>query len=394
MYKKIKNVSKDIVYTISANILYNGFLQFFIYPLISLTVNDVLFGKIIYIEGLVLIFAPAIGNAAGAIRLLEKQDEINSRKKYLIAVGVLFGVYVVPFVLMSYNNIYTHLEIFQITLLLFLSILRYFNESEYKIMLDFKGYFIYYIVLSCGYAIGLFLFIVTKKWICIFFSGEFLAFVFMLFSKRSTNCKRCILPDVSIMKKTVALSFTYLIGTTICNIDKIILNFKGNETMVSQYYVASLIGKTFAMLVAPLNMIVLSYSTKNNIVYTKKKYILIHVIALGVGIAAWLCMGFFSPLFIRIMYTNYLSEVTDILWIVNASQIAYFMCSFSLNMLLTFGKIKWQVIMHTVTLISIIILSDIMIEQHGMSGMAIAALIVNTVELIILFLQGYNKCIK
>ena len=148
-------------------------------------------------------------------------------------------------------------------LMFMLTVFRYYGDVEYRLNLNYRRYFIYYLLIGIGYLAGFGIYRLTGQWVWIYLIGEAaaLAFVgvtgniFHQFFRRSEFF-------TTALGRGFFLTLSYLITNTTMNMDRLVIKqILGNE-QVTQYYVVSLIGKTLVLLIAPINTIVISYLTK------------------------------------------------------------------------------------------------------------------------------------
>ena len=75
MQKLQKKFATDFIWSIAALVTMNGVLQLFVYPLLNRQLGEAEFGNVLYVLGIVAVFAPSVGLAANNIRLVESREK-------------------------------------------------------------------------------------------------------------------------------------------------------------------------------------------------------------------------------------------------------------------------------------------------------------------------------
>ena len=60
-----------------------------------------------------------------------------------------------------------------------LTVFRYYGDVEYRLNLNYRRYFIYYLLIGIGYLAGFGIYYVTGQWVWIYLIGEGAALVFV-----------------------------------------------------------------------------------------------------------------------------------------------------------------------------------------------------------------------
>ena len=56
---------------------------------------------------------------------------------------------------------------------------RYYADVEYRLSLNYRGFFFYYLFIAVGYAIGMALYGISHSWVSIFILGEVFGLLFV-----------------------------------------------------------------------------------------------------------------------------------------------------------------------------------------------------------------------
>jgi O-antigen/teichoic acid export membrane protein len=195
-----------------------------------------------------------------------------------------------------------------------------------------------------GYLVGLLLFYITELWLLALLTGELFGLLSVLLRGRIFIIDdEPFTPELDFAAK---LSLTFfgaeVLSTFIFNADRIILRSLIGSEAVADYYVASLFGKTAALLTVPLSGVVIGYLAKYKGVLSHK---LMNMITAGAGIGIFLgsaACTVASNIFIPIIYPDRLDAVKAYFVSANLSQILYFASNVITVILLRFARSKYQ----------------------------------------------------
>lgn len=387
-----KKISEDLLYSIGAAILLNSVLQFIIYPLLNRHIGEQEFGNVVFYIGIVSIFSTAVGSGLNNARLMLRRTTTTSNADFLILLlifGISGGIVGAFIVASTMNDIGT---LVAYIFLIFFTCARFYADVGFRISLNYRRYFLYYVILSLGYIAGTVAAILFNNWIFIFLVGELSALIFtvingIIFKKepKSTNFNYVI-------KYTSPLIISYLFTNLALNLERIVLLFFIDGVAVSEYYVVSLIGKTAAMLILPINGMILSYLSRSKSHFRRRQYLICSAVLLGFGILAYIIFIFVTPIFVNILYPNLAYAVKDLNIIVNLAAVMNFISTILLAVILSFTSARVQMIIRGSYLVIYSIISVIFTFLWGVTGFALATLVANSIYLIFTFFAGYFNC--
>lgn len=388
-----KKIVSNTVYTIGSALLMNGVLQLIINPVLNRIMGDDQMGFMLYIMGLAAIVCPSVGQALNTSRLVVRRKYDVSNGDYNVLILLLGGIGTIITLVIAKSSL-RHVPdyIFTIVLLMFTAF-RYYGDVEYRLSLKYKNYFHYYAVLTGGYLLGLILYLVTDNWFLVYITGEmgallYVAFTGQIFYPYFKTTKYF----TKALQRGGFLVISYLINNISLNIDRIVLKNMINNEAVTQYYVASLIGKTLVILVAPINTILISYLTKKEDNIKKKQYLVLTGIGCVVSILFFICSSIATPIFVKIFYgADMYQSVASILILVNITQILNMFSSYLLMIVLSFTEEKLQMILQSVYMLVMVILVVAGTYKYGIMGFTISALIANALRALIVFFLGFCK---
>lgn len=338
----------NLIYSVGAAAIFNMVIQLLIYPDFERQMGSERYGVALSIISVIAITAGTFGYAVNCARLLGVEKEYTESGDYnliLLGMGLLGGAIGVGYLV--YLGLATPLTVGLYLVLMFVTMLRYYSEVEYKLSTDFFRYMIYYILISAGYIGGLALFRLSGQWMIALIVGEALAVLYVVI--RGTIYRPPFFKRTAHFGAVVASIGFILLSALIDNVtlhaDRILLlAITGDGNAVTVYYVASLVGKIVSMLTLPINAIMLSYLIRYQGGLTKKLWSGIVAVALLFGALAFAGCMIVSPWLIGILYPDQVAEVKEILAPAILGQIFYFVSGVLMMVLLRFKGERKQLI--------------------------------------------------
>jgi len=387
--KKILN----LFYSIGALAIFNAVIQFFVYPQLEREMGADAFGIALSVLSIIAIANNACGYAAGCARLLDSQKGHTNNGDYnlmLVIMGVICAV--IGTVYLYTLGLFSPLTVLLFCLLSFFTMLRFYSETEFKIKADFFRYMIYYVLISVGYILGVFLFKLSGQWMLAILTGEVLCFVYAVFKSKLyrppffkiTQKFKGIFSSISF------LLFSTLLENTTLHADKIVLlAITGNGEVVTTYYIASLVGKVIAMLTTPINAIVLSYLVKYKGSLTKKLWTIVTgAVTIGAAIVFAGCLVV-SPFVIKLLYSDIYAAAMRYLVPAILGQVLYFASGVLINTLLRFKGERDQFIFNAIYAVEFFICVAIGTVLGDLAGFAWAVVLANGIRFVAALIKGY-----
>lgn len=387
--KKILN----LCYSVGAAAIFNIVIQFVVYPYFERTMGAEAYGVALSMLSLIAITAGTCGYAVNCSRLLGvEKGHTNSGDYNLIlllmgaACSIIGLFYQWQLGLLSLPSACLFVS------LIFVTMLRYYSEVEFRIKTDFFRYMIYYILISVGYTAGLFLFRLTEQWMLTMLLGEALAVGYVMlrgsiyrppFFKKTEH-----LP--LIISSIGFLFLSALIDNLTLHADRILLlAITGDGAAVTTYYIASLVGKIISMLTLPINSILISYLVRYQGGLTKKLWSIVTALALIFGVVGFAACMLISPILIKILYPDNLLEVQPYLFPAILGQIFYFVSGVLMMILLRFKGEKRQFAFNAGYAVEFFALVSIGTALGGLRGFVWAILIANAIRFIATIIWGF-----
>ena len=342
-----KKMLADSAYSVSGLVFMNAVLQLAVYPIWERRLGAETLGDILYLISLMSVFAVSMGVSVGYARMRKSVSAKTRNTPYMVVLACASLVALdVAFLVSMLGGVELDLaETLLLGLLMCATMWRYYADVEYKLYLNYKRFFIYYSLIGVGYLVGLLLFYITELWLLALLTGELFGLLYVLLRGRIFIIDdEPFTPELDFAAK---LSLTFfgaeVLSTFIFNADRIILRSLIGSEAVADYYVASLFGKTAALLTVPLSGVVIGYLAKYKGVLSHK---LMNMITVGAGIGIFLGSAAFtvaSNIFIPIIYPDRLDAGKAYFVSANLSQILYFASNVITVILLRFARSKYQI---------------------------------------------------
>ena len=397
--KKIFNIASDLVFSIAGLMLMNGMLQFLINPTLNNWMGEAAFGNYQSIFAVVSIMGTTFGVAANYSRMVRSREkkDTNGDYNFFLTVITVLSVAVAAGTLLVYKSFNTA-HFILLSVLTVATVLRYYGDVNYRMKLNYKGFFVYYAIITAGYCIGLLLFkFVSPIWMITILAGEVAAILFVFFNGDIFRGKKLLTRSEHFggtMKSVGVLSTTNLLSAVAQQSDKIILGLAMGGEAVTTFYVATLLGKVISLLTTPLNGVLIGYLTKYEGKLTRKMIAVFAVVLLGLGLIALLGCFIASEIFVKLFYPDVYADAEQYFFIASAGQVFYFISNCLMTVILRVASEKYQMY---INIIYVAIYAATVIPltmSFGVWGMAIALLITNGLKFAITSAVGFVKADK
>lgn len=393
----LKKLGGDFILSVSAVVIFNGVIQFLLNPYLTEQLGAEKFGTVIYLISLISVVG-AFGTAANYSRMVvtAKRGCTNGdyNRYFLIVAGIVLAVSAVGLVaLKSFELMY----FIGYAALMFMTILRYYGDVEYRLSCNFKGYFVFYLLIAVGYIVGILLFGFTGSWVVTMLIGEALAILFVgikgkifkpPFLKKSVNYRENT-------RSVWTLVPANLVQTVILNADRILVMFFVGSYDVTVFYVATLIGKIVALVTVPLEGLVISYLNKYE---DKISYKLFLMFTGGAVALAALMIGastVASHILIPFMYPEDVYQAASQYFIVaNAGQVLFFISTVLITFVLKISGESSQLVMNLIYLVTFAAVVIPCIAVWGLWGLAWSVAGVNLLRVVSVSVYGLIKLKK
>ena len=390
MKAKVKSLFSDSIWSIAGIVLMNAVAQLVVYPQWNKALGNEEYGNILYMLSLMNIAAASMGTACNYSRMKQSAAGQTRNSAYTCMLLASSGVILVLTGILACGSSAEPVALLLFALLSIGTMWRFYADVEFRLRLNYKRYFIYYAIISAGYAAGAAVFHVTGRWAVSLLLGEVAGLAYVLLRGtifRRDRLDRRQLADVA--KMVVTLYLTNVLSNVIFNGDRLLLRNILNGEAVTIFYQASLLGKTIAMVSTPLNGVIIGYLARYKGRFTPKAMHLISAAAVAVIIVGTLGCTVFSHLFIRLIYPQNYQMVKAYFLIANMSQIMYFTTNMVTVVLLRFTRTRYQMYINVVYAAAFVALCIPAAIILGLPGFSWALLATNAIRLAAALALGY-----
>ncbi|MBE5953127.1 MAG: hypothetical protein E7257_03085 [Lachnospiraceae bacterium] len=386
-----KRYLSDLIYSILGLVVMNGVIQMVLYPYLNKQMGEERFGDVLSLISIVAIMGTTFGTAANYSRVVsttKRKVENGDYNIFLTIIAVLSVI--VSLATMLIMKDFTLWGYLGFSVLMIFTVLRYYADVEFRLNVNYKRFFIFYLFISIGYLLGVLVYPATKSWIVTMLLGEIISVVYVLavgkifrgsYVQKSEDFKEN-------MKSVVLLSGTNLISALILNVDRLMLQYFEGGTAVTIFYTATLVGKIVALVSGPLNGVIIGHLAKYKGGLPAKKFVGICGGATLFGLIINVACVAVSYVFVKLMYPDVFDMAKPYFWIANAGQVFYFISGTLTVILLRFTDEKYQLYINIAYLLAFLIFAFPMVISWGIWGMAIALLIVNLLRIILIAVMG------
>lgn len=398
MKEKIKALLTDSMWSIAGLMLMNVVMQFLVYPVWNNKLGSEQYGNILYLISIMNIIAISVGSACNYARMTESATKKTWNINYNIIL-VISSVVVIPVILLVGEFGGVGMSTSETILFMVLTILtmwRFYADVEYRLNLNYKGYFIYYLVISIGYLIGIAAFYVTGMWALALIPGEIAGLIAVLAKgtifKKDTNFNFESFKEV--FKVVFVLIVTDIISNLVFNGDRLVLKIFIDGTAVTAYYIASLLGKTISLISTPLNSVIIGYLAKYKGTLSLKLMNIVTVVSFMAVLIGTLLCTIASHILIYILYPQNYQDVKQFFVIANMAQVFYFVTNVITVILLRFSKARYQLYINVVYAIAFCaICIPVTMFGGNMWAFCIALLIVCILRMVTSLFLGYKDAV-
>lgn len=375
--------------------VYNAVLQFLVYPMISDTLNDPdAFGNVLTLLSVLSVAAVAVGAGVNYARMANvprfptENGDYNRCLLPGLAAVALFGAGA-----LAYFGAPHTLSWVLFPLLCVLSTVRYYGNVAFRLEVNYRKNFLFYLLLALGYALGLLLFRLIGIWEVAILFGELFAIVYVVLSspvlrrpfwKTSENARK-------VRASCAALIPSQLLSNLTIHADRLLIGaLLADGSQVTIYYTASLLGKAIAMLTDPIAGVAIGFLARSKN-FGRKQFLLSAAVSLVLGALAFLVFIPVAPFLIGILYPEVVADAKPYFLAANGGQILYFIANLLLVIILRFAEEKYQIIINGVYS-ALFFAVCIPVLLHGsLAALCTAILILNAVRLLAVLILGVWK---
>lgn len=338
----------DSLWSILSLCMMNVMSQLVLYPILRRVLGVEEYGNVLYLISIINIAGTTIGSSANSARLVSSaRGRTYNSDAALFIMGAWLLTLPLCIAVLHFGAFDDGIvSVFLTWLLLGATTWRFYADVEYRLSTNYHGYFKYYLCITLGYALGGILFYATKVWQLILLPGEVAGLVYValkgsvLRRDGSVNKTRFKGYLISVMN----LALAAVLSNVVFNADRLILKNMIDGEAVTLYYVASLMGKTIALVTVPLNSVIIGHLAKTKTRMSAKAYLALSALGLALtGVALIICV-FGSNIFAQLFYPEEYEAARNLFWTANLAQIFYFASGVLTMVMLRYVKEYYQLI--------------------------------------------------
>jgi len=396
---KLKHFFSDMLWSVCGLVLMNVVAQFIVYPAWNVRLGSEAYGNIVYLLAIMNTISVAVGVGINYARMRNSAEGETKNRPYLILMmcgtGLAFLVLLL-FQLLGYLQL-SGTEVILFYLLTAATMWRYYADIEYRLHINYKGYFCYYATIGTGYLVGAELFRQTGLWPLALLPGEAAGLLLVLWKG---SIFRCDTPKTRyewrrICSLTFILIGSNLVSQLIFNGDRIFLKILAGANAVTTYYIASLLGKTVALLTTPLNGVLIGYISR----YDSKLTCGMMNMATGISITGTVVMTAVctvaSYILVPVLYPMEYEGARKLFLIANLAQVLFFIGNVLIHsIILRFTRAKNQITINVAYGVAFCAVCCPLAATRGVSGFCAGQLLINAIRLLICLLLGYRSVME
>lgn len=397
---KLKHIFTDTMWSIAGLTLMNVAAQFVVYPYWNRVLGTEAYGNIVYLLAIMNVMAISVGSGINYTRMRKTAGGQTANKPYnLLMIGGNIASLLVLFLLKAVGIIKIGTTDFILfCVLTVITMWRHYADVEYRLKINYKGFFQYYFIIGVGYLAGVLLFKITRLWPFALLIGEIAGLLLVLIKGSILIDNKTInVIDSNDQFGPVFDMALILVGTTflshlILNGDRIILQLFSGSTAVTFYYISSLFGKTMTLVTTPLNGVLVGHLAKYTGPLTNKLMHQATAASLLAIVLATVVCTYMSFWILPFLYPTEFEPVKKYLVLANAAQIIFFVGNVLMaSILLRFTAERNQIIINVTHGILFLALCIPITGRFGIEGFCWSLLFCNVARFVLCIFFGYQS---
>ncbi len=388
----LKRFTGDLLYGIVSLVVMNMVLSLGVYPYLNRQLGDDGQGRMLFFTALMGLVASAFGSGINYGRMKASTRHETKNGDYNLFLLLLAAIScLVAIGGFAVKKSASGATLPGIAVLIFVTAVRYYADVEYRLYMNYRGFFFYYLMIAAGYIGGILLYPVTGSWVSIFLCGEFAGIVYVtvtghIFKGKLFAKSEYFTEDA---KVCTSLSAAYLMSDFVSYTDRVLLSVLASDAAANYFYIASLVGKMTSLLSTPLNGVITGHLSHYEGKFTKK--MLTTVIGLLLALAVIIITGSVvgSHLFVWLFYREQYGIVKDLFLLANAGQVLFFLSNTMMVVVLRFASERYQLVMGAVYTVLFFVIVLPCIWLFGIWGAAWGLFAINLIKFLLISGLGY-----
>lgn len=394
--KKIE-IIKQFLYNAMATTLPTMVLQLVVLPLIALKMDGNDYGLLLTIVAAVMMVAGGIGNVVNNVHMLMNNQYEEERVSGDYGIVFVLCTFVLSAFAVGISYVFNVVNISEQILIVVLTITMFAKEYyivRFWIDLDYFGVLKCNVICVIGYIIGLASYWAGGNWQYIYILGNSLSFMYIIkmYGIPIDFFSKTLLFGQTV-KRIVALTISTILTRSLQYVDRLLLYPLLGGEEVTIYYVSTLIGKTIAIALGPINSFLLSQLAKKEKI-EKKSFGQILLVTFGIGIIAYLfCLVLARPI-LKILYAQWVGKSMRYVAVTTLTAVVSAMSLVISPIVLRFCNTNWQMVISGVCFCVYVTVSLVLLKIYGLMGFCVGGLVANIVSLflmILIYLISYQN---
>lgn len=388
----LRRFAGDMVYSLAGLMILNMTLSFGVYPFLRSRMGADGSGKMLFFTAIMGLMASAVGSGLnyGRMKASTRHETQNGDyNRFLIVTAMLCAIVTIIAVCVKKDT--AGASILSIGALIFVTTVRYYADVEYRLSLNYRGFFFYYLLVAAGYVLGMLLYPLSHSWVSIFLLGEIFALCFVALT--GTVFQRPLLAKSRFFKEDaktcVSLSSAYLLSDFVTYTDRVVLPMAAGDAASHYFFIASTVGKMSSLISTPLNGVITGHLSRYRGKITKK--MLARVFAALLVLAAALIAGttLGSHIYVYLFYRDDYETVKSLFLLANAGQVFFFMSNVMMTVVLRFAPERYQLFMGIVYAVLFFAAVVPVMCFYKIWGAAWGLLIINIIKFLLITMLGF-----
>ena len=386
-------VLESIVLSVAGIGVYNAVIQLLLYPFLSRRLGVEAFGQALTLLSVQTVPAIAVGAGINYARMANVPRFTAANGDYnrclLPGLGAVAATSVIALCVLGAP----HPASFAVYPLLgVLMTLRYYGNVAFRLEVNYRKNFVFYLLIAAGYALGLVLFRATGLWETPLLCGEAASIAYVALA--SPVLRRPFLapsPHVrQVRRSCIALVPAQLFANLTLHADRLLIGALQSGTQVTVFYTASLLGKAMAMLTEPIAGVAIGFLARAK-TFGRKGFLLCAAASLALGLLVFLVFIPLSPILIGFLYPDAVADARPYFLAANGGQIVYFIANLLLVIVLRFAQEKYQLYINIAYCGAFFAVCIPVLLGGGLGGFCTAVLILNALRLAAVLTVGFCK---
>ena len=227
-----------------------------------------------------------------------------------------------------------------------MSIVKAYCLVAFRLHFNSKKLLLVNLLTALGYVVGMGVAFASGFWPFVFILGE--AFALACFARCSNVFSepygKTRLFGSSLRTYVSLIASNLITYSSVYVLYRLLLYPALGPSAVSTYYVATFFGKTFSFFSSPISSIMLSYMSDGVVKITVRRYHLVNLFILAVGLFMYAIAFFIGPLFAMILYPTLYDQALSLMPLGNAASIFAVVNSFNMVVVLKVAPPRLQVV--------------------------------------------------